>query len=115
MVSKAGEGSPIRDITVRTEPVSRLLQPMWFFPAVHIQPPASQTGIPNPATSSFPNMAPCDPARVEAALLFNPSEEGEAATAEICLSAINESVPRICMCPGPFEQAKLIQALLLLP
>src|SRR6266481_1699821 len=65
-------------------------------------------------TSSFPNMAPCDPARVEAALLFNPSEEGEAAAAEICRSAINESVPRIRMCPGPFEQAELIQALLLL-
>src|SRR5467141_317923 len=79
---------------------------MWFFPAVHIQPPASQTGIPNPATSSFPNMASCDPARVEAALLFNPSEEGEAAAAEICRSAINESVPRIRMCPGPFEQAE---------
>jgi hypothetical protein len=57
-------------------------------------------------------MAQCDPARVEAVLLFNPSEEGEAATAEICLSVINESVPMIRMCPGPFEQAELIKAFL---
>ena len=59
-------------------------------------------------------MARYDPARVEAALLFNPSEEGEAATAEICLSAINESVPMIPMCPGPIEKAELIKALPLL-
>ena len=70
--------------------------------------------MPNPATSSFPNMAQCDPARVEAALLFNPSEEDASATAEICLSVIHESVPLIRMCPGPLEKAELIKALLLL-
>ena len=59
-------------------------------------------------------MARYDPPRVEAALFFNPSEEGEAATAEICLSVINESVPLIRMCPGPLEQAELIKAFLLL-
>jgi len=68
---------------------------MWFFPAIHIQP-SEQTGIPNSATSSLPNMTYGDPARVEVA------------TAEICLSVINESVPMIRMCAGPLEQAELI-------
>ena len=82
---------------MRTRRAPFLLQPMYFFPALHIQPPCELNRHSDSGFYPFLKVALCAPARVDAALLFNPSEVGETAAAENGLFVINASVPLIRM------------------